>query len=454
MTSLRLPSLRVRITVTTTVIVLAVLACGAVSFLALFRHTLITGQSKSADIQAAQIAADAQHRLENAADPVLLPVSEVDDVIIQLQQDGRVIATSEGDSAGPALPVPGAERFFVGEDSYVVQSAPVPVASGAVQSVVVARSLEDADSAVRSAALLLAAAVPTVSAFVAALMWAVVGRSLRPVERIRLDAESIGADLSRRVDPPAGKDEVARLAATMNRMLDRLESSHRAQQRFVSDASHELRSPVAAIRQHAQVALHHPGATDLASLAGVVESEAARLHDLVDDLLLLARLGEGPGYDRSEVDLDDIVLAEATRLRQLGVTVDIAAVGPARVLADEGLLARAVRNATDNARRHARSRIDFTLRCANGQVVLWVDDDGDGVPESDRDRLFRRFERSDDNRSRAHGGAGLGLAIIAEAARHTGGSARLSSSPRGGARLEINLPEHTGDCGYCRTPAS
>ncbi|ONM46236.1 sensor histidine kinase [Nocardia donostiensis] len=446
MSSLRLPSLRVRITVTTTAIVLAVLACGAVSFLALFRHTLITGQSNAADIQAAQIAADAQHRRENAAGPVLLPVSEVDDVIIQLQQDGRVIATAEGDSAGgPTLPVPFAERFSIGGDSYVVQSAPITGESGAVQSVVVARSLEDADSAVRSAALLLAAAVPTVSAFVAALMWAVVGRSLRPVERIRLDAESIGADLSRRVDPPAGKDEVARLAATMNRMLDRLESSHRAQQRFVSDASHELRSPVAAIRQHAQVALHHPEATDLASLAGVIDSEAARLHELVDDLLLLARLGEGPGHNRGEVDLDDIVLAEASRLRQLGVTVDIAAVGPARVLADEGLLARVVRNATDNARRHTRSRIDFTLRCENEQVVLWVDDDGDGVPDADRERLFRRFERSDDNRSRAHGGAGLGLAIIAEAARHTGGSARLSSSPYGGARLEITLPEHTHD---------
>ncbi|MEU1981827.1 HAMP domain-containing sensor histidine kinase [Nocardia sp. NPDC019395] len=446
MSSLRLPSLRVRITVTTTATVLAVLAGGAVTFLALFRHTLVTAQSKAAGIQAAQIATDAQHRLENAAGPILLPVSEVDDVIIQLQQDGRVIATSEGDSGGgPTLPVPFAERFSLGGDSYVVQSAPITVESGPVQSVVVARSLEDADSAVRSAGLLLAAAVPTVSAFVAVLMWAVVGRSLRPVEHIRLDAESIGADLSRRVDPPAGKDEVARLAATMNRMLDRLESSHRAQQRFVSDASHELRSPVAAIRQHAQVALHHPAATDLASLAGIVDSEAARLHALVDDLLLLARLGEGPGNNRGEVDLDDIVLAEASRLRQLGVTVDIAAVGPARVFADEGLLARAVRNATDNARRHARSHVDFTLRCKNGQVVLWVDDDGDGVPEPDRDRLFRRFERSDDNRSRTHGGAGLGLAIIAEAARHTGGSARLSSSPHGGARLEINLPEYTND---------
>ncbi|MGH8881165.1 MAG: hypothetical protein ACRD0P_28075, partial [Stackebrandtia sp.] len=161
---------------------LAVLAGGAVSFLALFRHTLVTAQSNAADIQAAQIATDAQHRLENAAGPILLPVSEVDDVIIQLQQDGRVIATSEGDSAGgPTLPVTFAERFSLGGDSYVVQSAPITSESGARQSVVVARSLEDADSAVRSAALLLAAAVPTVSAFVAALMWAVVGRSLRPV---------------------------------------------------------------------------------------------------------------------------------------------------------------------------------------------------------------------------------------------------------------------------------
>ncbi|MGW5383633.1 sensor histidine kinase [Nocardia sp. NPDC003963] len=447
MRSPALPSLRVRITVTTTAIVLAVLAAGAVSFLMLFRHTLVTAQWNAADIQADQIATDAQHRIgADTGSAVPLPISEVDNVIIQLQQDGRVIAAAEGDSAnGPALPVPSAQRFTIGGVGYAVQSAPITSESGAVQFVVVARSLEDADDAVKSAALLLAAAVPTVSAFVAALMWAVVGRSLRPVERIRLDVESIGEDLSRRVDPPAGEDEVARLAATMNHMLDRLESSHRAQQRFVSDASHELRSPVAAIRQHAQVALHHPGATDLESLAGVVDSEAARLHDLVNDLLVLARLGEGRSHNRNEVDLDDIVLAEAGRLRQLGVALDTAAVGPARVFADEGLLSRAVRNATDNARRHAHSRVDFTLRCADGQVVLWVDDDGDGVPELDRVRLFHRFERRDDDRSRAHGGAGLGLAIVAEAARDAGGSARLSSSPHGGARLEIRLPEHADD---------
>lgn len=446
MPSLGLPSLRVRITVTTTAVVLAVLAVGAVSFLMLFRYTLVTAHSNAADIQADQIAADAQHRLRDAADTVLLPASEVDNVIVQLQQDGRVITTAEGDSAaGPVLPVPSAERFALDGVDYVVHSAPIRLASGAVQSVVIARSLEDADDAVRSAALLLAFAVPAISAFVAALMWAVVGRSLRPVERIRLDVESLGEDLSRRVDPPAGKDEVARLATTMNRMLGRLEAAHQDQQRFVSDASHELRSPVAAIRQHAQVALHHPDATDLASLAEVVDSEAARLHDLVNDLLLLARLGEGTGHNCGEVDLDDIVLAEAGRLRQLGVTTDTAAVGPARVFADEALLARAVRNATDNARRHTRSRVDFTLRCVNGQVVLWVDDDGDGVPEHDRDRLFRRFERRDDNRSRTHGGAGLGLAIIAEAARNVGGSARLSNSPHGGARLEISLPEHADD---------
>lgn len=442
------PSLRVRITAATTAVVLVVMAIGAVAFIALLRYTLIATQAQTAEAQADQIAENAQAQLvDNPGDSDLLPPFDADEVIIQLQEDGRVIAVADRDFADtPPLPVSDSQEIVdVDDDRYVVESSAVDEDSDSPRHVVVARSLDSEEDAAEFASILLAVAVPGVSLFVAALTWIVVGRSLRPVERIRRDVESIGAqDLSRRVESPAdGRDEVARLAATMNRMLDRLEAAQRNQQRLVSNASHELRSPVAAIRQHAQVALHHPDATDLPSLASVVDAEASRLQDLVNDLLLLARLDEGRIRNRAEVDLDDIVLAEAARLRKLGITADTSHVGPARVLADEGLLSRAVRNAADNARRHTTTRVDFTLTARNGRVVLAVDDDGDGVPEQDRIRLFHRFERRDDDRSRAHGGAGLGLAIIAEAARDAGGAARLASSPRGGARLEIVLPEHT-----------
>lgn len=439
------PSLRVRITAATTAVVMVVLSVGAVAFIALLRHTLVEIQAQAAKAQAVQIAENARGLVTGSLAGIeLLPPFDGDEVVIQLQEHGRVIATADTDFVGLG-PLPLSDSPQIADvvgNRYVVESSRIE-AAGADKSVVVGRSLESEDDATEFVALLFTVAVPAVSLFVAGLTWIVVGRSLRPVEQIRLDVESIGEDLSRRVDPPAGRDEVARLASTMNRMLDRLESGQRNQQRLVSNASHELRSPVAAIRQHAQVALHHPEATDMHSLAAVVDIEAARLDDLVNDLLLLARLDEGLIRNRSEVDLDDIVLAEASRLRRLGVTVDTSGVGPARVLADEALLSRAVRNAADNARRHTRTRLDFTLETHRGRVLLAVDDDGEGVPEDDRIRLFNRFERRDDDRSRQHGGAGLGLAIIAEAARDSGGSARLASSPHGGARLEIQLPEHT-----------
>ncbi|VEG52759.1 signal transduction histidine kinase [Mycolicibacterium aurum] len=437
-------SLRVRITAATTAVVLLMLTLGAIAFVALLRYALIQTQGNAAEAQADRIAENAETMAGSSIQDVLPPF-DGEDVVIQLQEDGRVIATADSDFAGLGpLPVSDTQQITdIRGYRYVVESSSIDGLTGAARYVVVGRSLESEDDATRLVSVLLTIAVPTVSLFVAALTWTVVGRSLRPVERIRLDVESIGDDPSRRVEPPGGRDEIARLTTTMNRMLDRLESAQRNQQRLVSNASHELRSPVAAIRQHAQVALHHPEATDIHSLASVVDIEAARLNDLVNDLLLLARLDEGRIRNRSEVDLDDIVLAEADRLRRLGVAVDTSRVGPARVLADEGLLARAVRNAADNARRHTRHRVDFTLTAVGGRVILTVDDDGEGIPEDDRLRLFHRFERRDDDRSREHGGAGLGLAIIAEAARDAGGQARLASSPSGGARLELSLPEHT-----------
>ncbi|GLY28773.1 HAMP domain-containing sensor histidine kinase [Kineosporia sp. NBRC 101731] len=428
-------SLRVRITTATTIIVLLVLALGATGFVLLLRSQVSRAQSTTARQQAVQLAR------ETEAGGVLPPF-EADEVIIQLQRGGHVVAVADDDFAEvPPLPVSGRPRVvrLMGE-RWTVRSSRVRLQDGVVQYIVVARSLEGADDATRSASWLLGAGVPAVSLFVAALTWTVVGRSLRPVEQIRSDVEKIGDDPSGRIVAPPGRDEVARMAETMNHMLARLETARHVQQRFVSDASHELRSPVAAIRQHAQVALLHPDATTLTGLAEVVDTEAARLEELVSDLLLLARVDERRSVNRQEIDLDDLVLAEGARLRALGVRVDATGVGPARVVADIALMTRAVRNAAENARRHARTTVALGLHDDGGHAVLRVDDDGPGVPVEDRERVFRRFERRDDSRDRDRGGAGLGLAIIAEAARDAGGSARLDTSTLGGARLEMHLP--------------
>jgi signal transduction histidine kinase len=198
------------------------------------------------------------------------------------------------------------------------------------------------------------------------------------VENIREAVERISArELDRRVPDPPGLDEVTRLASTMNRMLDRLQGSQDRQRRLVSDASHELRSPVAAIRQHAEVAGAHPDAIPVDELAIAVLAETDRLQGLVEDLLVLARLDEGGGSVTTEVDLDDIVLAEAARLRRMStIDVDTSGVGAGRVHGSATALERVVRNLTDNAVRYTRGRIVFRLAQTDERVVLSVEDDG------------------------------------------------------------------------------
>jgi len=223
-------------------------------------------------------------------------------------------------------------------------------------------------------------------------------------------------------------------------MLDRLERGQERQRRFISDASHELRSPVAAIRQHAEVAVEHPDTTNLEELAGVVLAEDTRLQGLVDDLLLLARLGENLRPTRSEeVDLDDVVLAEAGRLRgTTPLAVDTRGVSTARIVGRRADLERIVRNLTENALHHARARIWLGVGTSDGTVALTVDDDGPGIPSADRERALERFVRLDGARGRATGGTGLGLSIVREVALAHGGV--LGRSPQGGLRAEVRFP--------------
>jgi signal transduction histidine kinase len=219
-------------------------------------------------------------------------------------------------------------------------------------------------------------------------------------------------------------------------------ASQERQRRFVSDAAHELRSPVASIRQHAEVAGTHPDTTDVRELATTVTDETIRLQAIVEDLLLLARLDEGALHvAREEVDLDDIVLGEAGRLRgETTLAIDASDVGAGRVRGDAHHLERMVRNLADNAARHATATIAFALAVHDGRVVLCVDDDGPGIPVAERDRAFERFVRFDEGRDRASGGTGLGLAIVREIARAHGGEVVLTSSALGGLRAEVTLP--------------
>jgi signal transduction histidine kinase len=433
---LRPRSVRVRTTLAAVLVVGLALLFGAVAMVVVLRTILTDEVRTSARLRAEDVAG-------TLGAGVRADLGTNDDVAIQVLHDGVVIAAGGSAPAGRPLTdlAPGhSARISVPGDDAGFLAAATSAPGGRV--VLVARSLEHVEDATRIVTVLLAAGIPALLLVVAGTTWLVTGRALAPVERIRREVEAITAtELHRRVPVPAGGDEIARLASTMNAMLDRLEAAATRQRRFVADASHELRSPVTTLRAHAEATLAAPERASTEALAEVVLAEALRLQALVDDLLLLARADEGGGAAGARpVDLDDLVFEEATRLRASGVQVETTGVSAGRVAGDAATLRRVVRNLADNAARHARSRVAFSLRREAGAVRLAVDDDGDGVPAGERERVFGRFVRLDEARARDGGGAGLGLAIVREVVQAGGGTSRITTSALGGARVELSLP--------------
>jgi signal transduction histidine kinase len=285
--------------------------------------------------------------------------------------------------------------------------------------------------------------LPGLVLLVAGVAWLLVGRSLRPVEAIRTEAEAItGSTIHRRVPEPGADDEIGRLARTMNAMLGRLEASQLRQRQFVSDASHELRSPVTAIRSDLEVALREGAGADWPTVAGAVLSEEARLERLLDDLLVLAGADEGAGPPPSTpVDVAALVADDAARSRRVPVRPHVAA--GAYVPGAARDLGRVVTNLVDNAARHARTAVDVTVSVTPSSVVVTVDDDGPGIPPADRERVFERFTRLDEGRARHDGGAGLGLAVARSVVTRHRGTVTATTSPTSGARLTVTLPRAT-----------
>ncbi|MGC4978202.1 sensor histidine kinase [Streptomyces sp. DT199] len=287
--------------------------------------------------------------------------------------------------------------------------------------------------AVRTALTVMLIGFPLLLGVVAAVTWLVTRRALRPVEGIRREMAAItqSEDLARRVPEPDTHDEIARLASTTNETLAALETSVERQRRFVADASHELRSPIASLRTQLEVAAAHP---ELLDLDGAVE-DTVRLQRLAADLLLLARLDAGERPNDARVDLAG--LAREAAEGRTGVTVDAEEV---EVAGSRGQLGRVLANLLDNAQRHARSAVTVHVRREGDRAVVGVADDGDGVPEDDRERIFERFVRLDAARSRDDGGAGLGLAIARDVAVRHGGTLTAGRGPAGGALFELRLP--------------
>ncbi|MCX4819442.1 HAMP domain-containing histidine kinase [Streptomyces sp. NBC_01142] len=479
-------SVRARAAFGATLVVAVALIAAGLSVLLVLRSNLI-GQ---ADLQAEVTAQDVASRfaLARPGDRLDLPDSDDDRPVQVVGEDGRVLAASEGleavsgtgsaqvkpqaqtPAAGAGSTGPGAEddddsdadddtaadpargevsgdepRFSSGRatvdgDRADYRFAAVEATNEAEQTVTVYAGApltteQDAVGTVRDAMLV---GFPLLLVVVGSVTWLVTRRALKPVEGIRGEMAAITAseDLSRRVPEPDSRDEVARLARTTNETLAALEASVERQRRFVADASHELRSPIASLRTQLEVGAAHP---ELLDVPGAV-ADTVRLQQLAADLLLLARLDAGEQPGQSLLDLAALAREETSQRAGDRIPVTVTATDGLEVTGSRGQLARVLGNLLDNAQRHARTSVTASVRREGDRVVLAVGDDGSGVPEAERERIFERFVRLDESRARDDGGAGLGLAIARDVAHRHGGTLTVGRSPAGGALFELALP--------------
>lgn len=432
------------------VVAVASLLAGGV-LLVTARSVLLDNLNTAANDRAAQVAA----ALKTGSDlTTLLRPSTRDRTVVQvLDASGRVEAASDALSGQAAIstlrPSPGVrvkqQRRLPGahDEPFWIVAQGVTSPSGE-RIVLVAQSLDLVDDGTDAVLAALLLGLPLLALTVGCATFLFVGRTLRPVEAMRRQAATITArNLHERLPVPATDDEIAALASTMNTMLDRIEASSAAQRRFVGDASHELRSPLATVQANADLL----EATDLpenaARSVGRIRTESARMTRLVEDLLLLARLDNLP-VRRQDVDLDDLVYTERERLAELHPHLNVrASFEPVRVAGDPDALLRVVRNLVDNSARHAKANVTISVGSHDAYAEIVVGNDGPPIPVEERERIFDRFVRLDDSRSRADGGAGLGLSIARDIVGAHGGTLTVDDLDEGAA-MRIRLPLPTG----------
>ncbi|MCX4964879.1 HAMP domain-containing histidine kinase [Streptomyces sp. NBC_00654] len=480
-------SVRARAALGATLVVALALIGAGLAVLMVLRANLTDQADLQAEVAAREVAG--QLALDTAYDALDLE-DEEDHPVQVTDEDGRVVAVSQdleaisGTGSDVVRPAPSAPAGTSGDDDdddsgedgdddsgdpargevssddpdfsngtatvdghaadYRFAAVEATTSAGVTLTVHAGAPLATEQEAVGTVRGAMLTGLPVLLVVVAGVTWLVTRRALRPVEGIRREMAAITAseDLSRRVPEPDSRDEIARLARTTNETLTVLEASVDRQRRFVADASHELRSPIASLRTQLEVGAAHP---ELLDVPGAV-ADTVRLQVLAADLLLLARLDAGEKPGRTPLDLGALVREEVSQRvgDRIPVTVSVPEEGAYGVNGSRGQLARVIGNLLDNAERHAEGLVAVSVSGAGtgagAGVSVEVRDDGAGVPEDERERIFERFVRLDDARSRDDGGAGLGLAIARDVAARHGGTLTVHRAAEGGALFRLRLP--------------
>ncbi|MBC7594355.1 MAG: HAMP domain-containing protein [Kineosporiaceae bacterium] len=445
--------MRSRSTVFATLVVGLGAIAGSVLLFLLLQRALVSSAEDVASSRALDVASGVSTLSMMSVQNDLEEKTRESQLIQVIGPDGTIVASSSERANRKPLtkirPSPGqlvieraaTLRFLAPRVPYLITVRGVDRGTD-VYTVVVATALDAQRDSLERLSGYLIVFVPLTMVLVAAGTWLLVGRSLRPVEQIRRRVASIGSNrLDERLPVPRSYDEIARLAVTMNEMLQRLEMSQRVQRSFVADASHELRSPLATLDASLEIAGSDRSGKAWLDLHEVMAVEVTRMERLVDDLLLLAKADDqGLRLRREDVDLDDILANETRRLRANGSVTVEARIVPVRVTGDEARLGQLVRNLVENAAAAAHRRVRVAVSVSSAAALIEVEDDGDGVSPEERERIFDRFVRLDASRSRNSGGTGLGLAIVREIVRGHEGSVTVGVSDLGGAKFDVRLP--------------
>jgi signal transduction histidine kinase len=438
-------------TVSALAVLVALALAGSVLNIALYRY-LLAGVDDATAGRVRSIVGALQTSSPGGIDQALLTTTQR---VVAIQLIGPTGAVVKRVGTAPATPLVPANHFdynlirgmsddAVAGDDMRISGQRIDTAHGPY-TVIVGGGSEAVEAIARTVALLLVCGAPIIVGVAAAVSYRLVRRSLRSVDAIRSRVAEISAsDLSERVPVPNSGDEISALAVTMNEMLTRIEAGHRAQQRFVGDASHELRSPLTTIISGLEAAEDHPEILNSGLASNTLLPEAHRMRTLIEDLLLLARADEqGWAMGAKEVSVSEVVEAEVARARHDGSCAIHSVISPQLIVGDAAAISRAIRNLLDNAIRHATSRVEVCVSSRDHEAIIAISDDGPGIAPEDRMRVFERFVRLDFDRSRSSGGAGLGLAIVAEVVAAHGGTVTIEDRPGRGATVLVSLPQHT-----------